>query len=194
MSAAAGPRIVAVGDVHGAFDQFLEILQAAGLIDGKRQWAGGTTVFIQTGDIFDRGAKVREAFDLLMRLEDEAKRAGGRVESLLGNHEAMNLLHEFRDVSPAAYAAFADNGSESRRQRAFDDYAKLAEAARRKGRSAARSRRVDGEPSSGLPRVRRRHRSAGQIRALAAIAQGRHQRRRHRVHARGRPRRHARHV
>ena len=58
--------------------------------------------FIQTGDIFDRGAKVREALDLLMRLEDEAKRAGGRVESLLGNHEAMNLLHEFRDVSPAS--------------------------------------------------------------------------------------------
>src|SRR6187399_3157594 len=72
MGAAAVPRIVAVGDVHGAFDQFLEILQAAAVIDGKRQWAGGTTVFIQTGDIFDRGAKVREAFDLLMRLEDEA--------------------------------------------------------------------------------------------------------------------------
>ena len=135
MSAAAGPRIVAIGDVHGAFDQFVEVLQAAGLIDGKRQWAGGTTVFIQTGDIFDRGAKVREAFDLLMRLEDEAKRAGGRVESLLGNHEAMNLLHEFRDVSPAAYATFADNGSESRRQRAFDDYAKLMK--RRAGKDEA---------------------------------------------------------
>ena len=51
MSAAAGPRIVAIGDVHGAFDQFVEILQAAGLIDGKRQWAGGTTVFIQRKDI-----------------------------------------------------------------------------------------------------------------------------------------------
>ena len=135
MSAAAGPRIVAIGDVHGAFDQFVEVLQAAGLIDAKRQWAGGTTVFIQTGDIFDRGAKVREAFDLLMRLEDEAKRAGGRVESLLGNHEAMNLLHEFRDVSPAAYATFADNGSESRRQRAFDDYAKLMK--RRAGKDEA---------------------------------------------------------
>ena len=70
------------------------------------------TILVQTGDIFDRGAKVREALDLLMRLEDEAKRAGGRVEFLLGNHEVMNLLHEFRDVSPAAYASFADARSE----------------------------------------------------------------------------------
>ena len=99
--APAGSRIVAIGDVHGAFDQFVEILQAAGLIDAKRQWSGGTTVLVQTGDVFDRGPKVREALDLLMRLEEEAKRAGGRVESLLGNHEAMNLLHEFSDVAPA---------------------------------------------------------------------------------------------
>ena len=74
----------------------------------QHQWIGGTTVLMQTGDIFDRGPKVREALDLLMRLEEEARRAGGRVEALLGNHEVMNLLHEFRDVSPASYAAFAD--------------------------------------------------------------------------------------
>ena len=82
----------------------MEILQTAGLVDAKLRWTGGTTVYVQTGDILDRGAKVREALDLLIRLEDEAKRSGGRVEFLLGNHEVMNLLHEFRDVAPAAYA------------------------------------------------------------------------------------------
>src|SRR5262245_39076231 len=66
-----GNRIVAIGDVHGAFDQFVEILQAAGLIDAKRQWSGGNAVLLQTGDVFDRGPKVRDALDLLMRLEDE---------------------------------------------------------------------------------------------------------------------------
>jgi hypothetical protein len=122
---APGPRVVAIGDVHGGFDQFVEILQAAGIVDAKYQWAGGTTILVQTGDVFDRGPKVREALDLLMRLEDEAKRAGGRVEALLGNHEVMNLLHEFRDVSPATYASFADARSEGRRQRAYDDYVRL---------------------------------------------------------------------
>ena len=71
-----------------------------------------------------------------MRLEDEAKRAGGRVESLLGNHEVMNLLHEFRDVSPAAYASFADARSEGRRQRAFDDYVRLVKRRATPGEAA----------------------------------------------------------
>lgn len=131
----APQRIVAVGDIHGAFDAFVAILQSSGLIDAKRQWSGGTTVFVQTGDIFDRGTGVRDALDVLMRLEDEAKRAGGRVEVLLGNHEMMNMLHELRDVNPAVYTSFADGRSEARRRRAYDDYASIAK--RRAGKPPA---------------------------------------------------------
>ena len=119
-------RIVAIGDVHGAAAPFVEILQAAGLIDSRRRWIGGTTRLIQTGDFLDRGAHVREVLDLLMRLEEEAARAGGRAEALLGNHEGMNLLRDFRDVSADAFAAFADERSERRRTRAFDDHAAIA--------------------------------------------------------------------
>jgi hypothetical protein len=119
-------RIVAVGDVHGAYQPFVEILQTAGLIDADRKWAGGKATFVQTGDVFDRGDGVRDALDLLMQLEDEAKRAGGSVEALLGNHEMMNMYGDFRDVSPAVFAAFADARSEDRRQRAYDDYVRLA--------------------------------------------------------------------
>ena len=90
--------------MHGAFEPFVDILQAAGLIDANKKWIGGTSVLVQTGDVFDRGAGVREALDLLMRLEGEANRAGGRVEPLLGNHEMMNLMGDFRDVSAEAYA------------------------------------------------------------------------------------------
>ena len=150
---ASGPRVVAIGDVHGAFDQFVEILQTAGLIDAKRQWIGGTTVLVQTGDVFDRGPKVRDALDLLMRLEDEARRAGGRVEALLGNHEVMNLLHEFRDVSPASYAAFADARSESRRQRAFDDYVKLVKQRATPGEAPARDAWMASHPPGFLEYV-----------------------------------------
>jgi hypothetical protein len=123
---AQAPRVVAVGDVHGAFEGFVGILQAAEIIDAQRRWSGGTAVLIQTGDVFDRGAGVRETLDLLMGLEDEAKRAGGRVEALLGNHEMMNLLGDDRDVSAAAFAGFADARSENRRSRAYDDYVRLA--------------------------------------------------------------------
>ena len=39
----APTRVVAVGDVHGAFPELVTILQRASLIDENRQWIGGTT-------------------------------------------------------------------------------------------------------------------------------------------------------
>ena len=100
------PRIVAIGDVHGAADRFASILSAAGLIDANRQWIGGRAVLVQTGDITDRGAGTRAALDLLMSLEKQAARAGGRVHALLGNHEVMNLTGHMRDASPEIFASF----------------------------------------------------------------------------------------
>lgn len=125
----AGPRIVVVGDIHGAGTNLAQILQAAGLIDAQRKWSGGTARLVQTGDVLDRGAGVREAMDLLMRLENEARRTGGRVDVLFGNHEGMNVLHDFRDVSPQALATFADKRSEERRRKAFDTHAAIVKRA-----------------------------------------------------------------
>ena len=127
--APAAPRIVAVGDVHGAGPNLAQILQAAGLIDAKQKWIGGTARLVQTGDILDRGADVRAAYDLLMRIEGEARRAGGRVDVLFGNHEGMNVLHDFRDVSPEAMARFADDRSGDRLDKAFDSHASVAKRA-----------------------------------------------------------------
>src|SRR6185436_3171844 len=100
LRAAPAPRIVAVGDVHGAGDAFVSILQKAGLIDAQKRWTGGTAILVQTGDLLDRGQDVRQVLDLLMALETEAAKAGGRVNALLGNHELMNLIGETRDVAP----------------------------------------------------------------------------------------------
>lgn len=118
-------RIVAIADIHGAYKELTTLLRAAGLIDTQETWTGGRAVLVQTGDILDRGAEVRAVLDLLMRLQGEARRAGGRVEVALGNHEVMNILHDFRDVAPEVYAAFADARSEQRRERAFSDYVSL---------------------------------------------------------------------
>ena len=136
-------RTVAIGDVHGELEGFAAILRAAGLVDEQRRWTGGRARLVQTGDFLDRGAAVREVMDLLMRLDGEARRAGGRVDVLFGNHEAMNVLHDLRDVSPAAYAAFADRESESRRARAFDV---SAAAARRQGRELDREAWMSSRP------------------------------------------------
>ena len=84
-------RIVAVGDVHGAYDGLSRILRAAKVIDARDRWIGGATHLVQTGDVVDRGADSRKAIDLLRRLERDAPKAKGRVMALIGNHETMRL-------------------------------------------------------------------------------------------------------
>jgi hypothetical protein len=150
-------RIVAIGDVHGAFENFVSILQRTGLIDANRRWAGGATTFVQTGDVTDRGEGTRPALDLLMALETEASAAGGRVVALFGNHEGMNLVGEYRDATPEIYATFADKDSPRRRDRAYRDFTDLVraqqEAAARRVFEEARDRGLEPPKTVPIPSV-----------------------------------------
>lgn len=110
-------RIVAVGDVHGAYDSLVRTLGNAGILDAEGGWAAGAAHLVVTGDFLDRGPDSRRVMDLLMRLEGEAAEAGGRVHVLLGNHEVMNLVGDLRYVSAAEYSAFADEESPAERAR-----------------------------------------------------------------------------
>ncbi len=116
--------VVAIGDVHGDFDDFVAILQRVGLIDAQQHWTGGKATLVQVGDLLDRGPKPREAMDLLMSLEKEAPQAGGRVVSLLGNHEVMNIMGDLRYVAAVNYASFAEANSEERQRSASQAYMK----------------------------------------------------------------------
>jgi hypothetical protein len=111
------PRIVAVGDVHGAYDNFVEVLRMTGLVDEEVRWVGGKTHLVQTGDLLDHGIDTRQVLDLLIRLEKEAEKAGGRVHALLGNHEVMNVLGDLRYVDPREYEAFRTSRSRDLRER-----------------------------------------------------------------------------
>ena len=108
-------RVVAIGDVHGAFDTFVAILREAGLIGGNRRWSGGRAVLVQTGDVLDRGPDSKKVLDLLRSLEGEAARAGGQVHALVGNHEVMRLIGDLRYVSAKEYEAFQTPESSSLR-------------------------------------------------------------------------------
>jgi hypothetical protein len=127
-------RVVAVGDVHGDYGRFVVVLKDAGVLDAKLKWAGGKTHLVQTGDRVDRGAESRKVMDLLMRLEKEARKAGGRVHPLLGNHEAMNMLGDLRDVSAGDFAAFESPDAQRRRN---DLWERLRDERRRAGAPAS---------------------------------------------------------
>jgi hypothetical protein len=113
-------RIVAVGDLHGDYDAWIAIARAAGLVDARNRWAGGSATLVQLGDITDRGPDSLRIIRHLRQLHREAPRSGGRVAVVLGNHEAMNVTGDLRYVHPGEYAAFADNESGKRRQQYFE--------------------------------------------------------------------------
>ena len=112
-------RVVVFADVHGAFDALTSILRAQGIVDGALRWAGGDTQLVSLGDLVDRGADSRKVLDLLMRLEGEARAAGGAVHVVLGNHEVMNIVGDLHYVSPGEYAAFAGREDDALREAAW---------------------------------------------------------------------------
>ena len=122
------PRIVAVSDVHGDYAVFVQVLQQAGVIDARRRWKGGSTVLVQTGDVPDRGPHSRKVMDLLIELEKQARKAGGQVHALLGNHEVMNMLGDVRYVTAEEYDSYKSADAEALREQVF---LASADAARR---------------------------------------------------------------
>ena len=115
-------RVVALSDIHGAYDAMVETLQNAGILGQDLSWTGGTSRLVIVGDILDRGPRSRDVMDLLMRLEQEAQAANGFVHVLIGNHESMNMIGDMRYVSKEEYGAFADEETDEQRDRWFRAY------------------------------------------------------------------------
>lgn len=101
-------KVVAVGDIHGDFERFTEVLRLCQLTNAQGSWIAGKTHFVQTGDVLDRGPDSKKVMDLLMTLETQAEAAGGRVHALIGNHEFMTMQGDLRYVSDGELKVFGD--------------------------------------------------------------------------------------
>ncbi len=87
----ADEPVYVIGDIHGQLKKVSALLRGAGLVTERLSWAAGAATLWFLGDFFDRGPDGIGVLDLVMRLQQEAAAAGGRVASLLGNHEVMLL-------------------------------------------------------------------------------------------------------
>jgi hypothetical protein len=101
-------RVISIGDIHGDFTIFKRLLYMCKVIDKGGHWIGGSTYVIQMGDTVDGkrpGIKMdrkymQESGELeiilyILILDSQAKLKGGRVISILGNHELNS--HYFKD-------------------------------------------------------------------------------------------------
>jgi hypothetical protein len=92
-------KLLVLSDIEGDFKAFRKLLQANGVIDSNLNWSYGTGHLVCNGDFVDRGKQVMEVLWLIYKLEQEAKKAGGYVHFVLGNHEIMNFNGDIRYVN-----------------------------------------------------------------------------------------------
>jgi hypothetical protein len=89
-------KILAVGDIHGHYDALVNYLMTNEVIDDKLNWIWGDGHIVFLGDVFDRGNEVTESLWFIYQLDLKARKHGGRVHMLLGNHEVMVMLNDTR--------------------------------------------------------------------------------------------------
>lgn len=104
-------RIVAVGDLLGDQGRSDRALALAGVLSPDGHWNAGSTVLVQLGDLIDPGPNTKAVVERWMALAEEAAAAGGRVTVLLGEHEALDLLGEWKQIAPADIHSFGDAGA-----------------------------------------------------------------------------------
>jgi len=106
-------RIIVIGDIHGDLKRFKNILLDAKIINNHLEWIAepSNSIVVQLGDQVDslnRSPDVSsweviddvEMIRFTNFLDNIAKAKGGRVISLIGNHEMMNTIGNFSYVSP----------------------------------------------------------------------------------------------
>ena len=104
---ALAPRVVVIGDVHGAASGLYEVMYAAGITisanvcEWNQDQGRDGTVFVQIGDIVDREDDAIGAWRCLNHLQDTAP-VGSKVVRILGNHEVWWLQGAYHMRHPEA--------------------------------------------------------------------------------------------
>jgi hypothetical protein len=119
-------KIVVIGDIHADYEMLLAVLKKSELINDKLEWSGGKTYLVMIGDLVDGKARIDnwtgdsdlKVINYLNKLIRQAKRKGGDVIILLGNHEFMNIRGNF---SYSGNHGIKEMGGELKRLKYFNN-------------------------------------------------------------------------
>ncbi|MGB7393965.1 MAG: metallophosphoesterase [Pricia sp.] len=98
-----GQPILAVSDIESGYKTFRDFLMAHKVIDQQLRWTFGKGHLVLVGDFVDRGYSTTQVLWFIYKLEQDARKKGGRVHFILGNHELKNLQGKYESASPKYY-------------------------------------------------------------------------------------------
>ena len=125
-------KIIVIGDIHADFKNLFKLFLKLKLIDINKRWIAKPldTVVIQVGDQLDGGGRFSKEesgenniLDFMEFIHEQAIVYGGGVYSLIGNHELMNVLGDFRYASKKD---IEDNLGVENRKKLYSQGGKLA--------------------------------------------------------------------
>jgi hypothetical protein len=93
-------KMLILSDPHGDIVSFVKTLTGNKIVDEHLNWIYGNGHVKILGDIQDRGNDQTTIFWLVYKLQTEARKAGGELHYLLGNHEAIVAQHDERYLTP----------------------------------------------------------------------------------------------
>lgn len=97
-------EVISVWDLHGSRRAFELNLKHSGVIDGSGKWIGGNREIVFHGDILaDRNTGSFEIFQRIEELQVQARREGGNISVLSGNHEDFAFAYLTWEKIPSSW-------------------------------------------------------------------------------------------
>ena len=89
-------KIIAISDIESDYKVFRDFLIANKVIDKNLNWIFGKGHLVLLGDFIDRSYFTTQVLWFIYKLEQDAKKNGGKVHYIIGNHEIMNMQGDNR--------------------------------------------------------------------------------------------------
>ncbi|WP_400080824.1 metallophosphoesterase [Winogradskyella sp. R77965] len=92
-------EVLAISDIESGFKTFRDFLINNSVINKKLNWTFGKGHLVLVGDFVDRGFSTTQVLWFIYKLEQEAKKYGGNVHFIIGNHELKNMYGDYEASS-----------------------------------------------------------------------------------------------
>lgn len=114
-----GNKILAISDIESGYKTFRDFLIQNKVIDANLNWTFGKGHLVLVGDFVDRGNSTTQVLWFIYKLDHEAKKHGGNVHFIIGNHELYNMQGQYKSAEQKYYAVASILGKQQ-----YDLYSK----------------------------------------------------------------------